>query len=145
MFYNEPLEKCIYLLGKWGRWQIIKLWSTCTKSCYIIIFCFFLRSHSKYPNFKILLHIKTLTFLKLFFLKIIFFAYVVLTDVSEMNTIEEAKKLVESKVGAGGLNLLINNAGINKKVTLETVTPDMMLDTFNINVNGPLFTTKVIK
>eukprot|EP00105_Crassostrea_gigas_P041688 XP_019925836.1 PREDICTED: uncharacterized protein LOC105335463 isoform X1 [Crassostrea gigas] len=63
-------------------------------------------------------------------------------DVSEMNTIEEAKKLVESKVGAGGLNLLINNAGINKKVTLETVTPDMMLDTFNINVNGPLFTTK---
>lgn len=68
-----------------------------------------------------------------------------LTDVSEMNTIEEAKKLVESKVGDGGLNLLINNAGINKKVTLETVTPDMMLDTFNINVNGPLFTTKVIK
>lgn len=63
-------------------------------------------------------------------------------DVSEMNTIEEAKKLVESKVGDGGLNLLINNAGINKKVTLETVTPDMMLDTFNINVNGPLFTTK---
>lgn len=74
-----------------------------------------------------------------------FFFRVVLTDVSEMNTIEEAKKLVESKVGDGGLNLLINNAGINKKVTLETVTPDMMLDTFNINVNGPLFTTKVIK
>ncbi|XP_052717616.1 C-factor-like isoform X3 [Crassostrea angulata] len=63
-------------------------------------------------------------------------------DVSEMNTIEEAKKLVESKVGDGGLNLLINNAGINKRVTLDTVTPDMMLDTFNINVNGPLFTTK---
>lgn len=144
MFYNEPLEKCIYLLGKWGRWWIIKLWSTCTKSCYIIIFWFFLRSHSKYPNFKNFTAYKNVNFFKTIFSKDNFFR-VVLTDVSEMNTIEEAKKLVESKVGAGGLNLLINNAGINKKVTLETVTPDMMLDTFNINVNGPLFTTKVIK
>lgn len=66
-----------------------------------------------------------------------------LTDVSEMNTIEEAKKIVESKVGDRGLNLLLNNAGVNKKMSLEAVTPDMMLDTFNTNVNGPLFTTKV--
>lgn len=106
-------------------------------------FLFFLRSHSKYPNFKNTAY-KNVNFFKTIFSKDNFFR-VVLTDVSEMNTIEEAKKLVESKVGAGGLNLLINNAGINKKVTLETVTPDMMLDTFNINVNGPLFTTKVIK
>lgn len=63
-------------------------------------------------------------------------------DVSEMNTIEEAKKIVESKVGDRGLNLLLNNAGVNKKMSLEAVTPDMMLDTFNTNVNGPLFTTK---
>lgn len=107
-------------------------------------FLFFLRSHSKYPNFKNFTAYKNVNFFKTIFSKDNFFR-VVLTDVSEMNTIEEAKKLVESKVGAGGLNLLINNAGINKKVTLETVTPDMMLDTFNINVNGPLFTTKVIK
>lgn len=107
-------------------------------------FLVFLRSHSKYPNFKNFTAYKNVNFFKTIFSKDNFFR-VVLTDVSEMNTIEEAKKLVESKVGAGGLNLLINNAGINKKVTLETVTPDMMLDTFNINVNGPLFTTKVIK
>nr|XP_022336367.1 uncharacterized protein LOC111132814 [Crassostrea virginica] len=63
-------------------------------------------------------------------------------DVNEINTIEEAKKAVESKVGDKGLNLLLNNAGVNKKASLEEVTPAMMLDTYNTNVNGPLFTTK---
>lgn len=63
-------------------------------------------------------------------------------DVNEINTIEEAKKAVESKVGDRGLNLLLNNAGVNKKASLEEVTPAMMLDTYNTNVNGPLFTTK---
>lgn len=64
------------------------------------------------------------------------------SDVNEINTIEEAKKAVESKVGDKGLNLLLNNAGVNKKASLEEVTPAMMLDTYNTNVNGPLFTTK---
>lgn len=68
-----------------------------------------------------------------------------LIDVSEMNMIEEVKKLVEFKVGDGGLNLFINNVGINKKVMFEIVILDMMLDIFNINVNGFFFIIKVIK
>lgn len=85
-----------------------------------------------------------LIFFKIIFFKDNFFC-VVLIDVSEMNMIEEVKKLVEFKVGDGGLNLFINNVGINKKVMFEIVILDMMLDIFNINVNGFFFIIKVIK
>ncbi|XP_048772773.1 C-factor-like [Ostrea edulis] len=63
-------------------------------------------------------------------------------DVNEPNTLDEARKIVESKLGDKGLNLLLNNAGINHKASLDAVTPALMMDTFNTNVNGPLFTTK---
>lgn len=65
------------------------------------------------------------------------------SDVNEPNTLDEARKIVESKLGDKGLNLLLNNAGINHKASLDAVTPALMMDTFNTNVNGPLFTTKV--
>ncbi|XP_061198030.1 C-signal-like [Saccostrea echinata] len=63
-------------------------------------------------------------------------------DVNEPSSFDEARKIMESKLGEEGLNLLLNNAGINQKASLDAVTPAMMLETFNTNVNGPLFTTK---
>lgn len=107
-------------------------------------FLFFLWLYLKYLNFKNFIVYKNVNFFKIIFFKDNFFG-VVLIDVSEMNMIEEVKKLVEFKVGVGGLNLFINNVGINKKVMFEIVILDMMLDIFNINVNGFFFIIKVIK
>lgn len=52
---------------------------------------------------------------------------------------------MESLVGTGGLNLLINNAGILiDKTLLETSSEDMQ-NTFNTNVLGPMNMIKVSK
>ena len=43
-----------------------------------------------------------------------------------------------------GLNVLINNAGINHWLSLETVTKEMMLEDFETNAAAPLMVSKVL-
>ena len=46
-------------------------------------------------------------------------------------------------MGAGGLNLLINNAGFLDKSTLQKTTAEGMQTTLNINLTGPMYMTQV--
>lgn len=50
-----------------------------------------------------------------------------------------------SVVGTGGLNLLINNAGILHRDNLQTTTAENMQNTFTTNVLGPTNIIKVSK
>ncbi|XP_060703769.1 uncharacterized protein LOC132830248 [Hemiscyllium ocellatum] len=59
-------------------------------------------------------------------------------DVTDSASIRRAVDRVEAILGNSGLNLLINNAGINSHVTLETVTAEDMMMVYQTNVVGPL-------
>ncbi|KAK2833335.1 hypothetical protein Q5P01_017224 [Channa striata] len=67
---------------------------------------------------------------------------VIRLDASDLGSIKQAAKQVCSVVGAGGLNLLINNAGILSRDNLQTTTPENMQNTFNINALAPLVITQ---
>ena len=59
-------------------------------------------------------------------------------DVTDINAIKEAKKLVESNLVASGLDCLVNNAGINISGPMEYVDSDEVRKVFEVNVMGPL-------
>uniref|UniRef100_A0A8C8RFK7 C-factor n=1 Tax=Pelusios castaneus TaxID=367368 RepID=A0A8C8RFK7_9SAUR len=58
------------------------------------------------------------------------------------NSIQAAAKETATRLGGSGLNLLINNAGVMPESTLESVTPEDMLDVYKINVVGPMLMTQ---
>lgn len=64
-------------------------------------------------------------------------------DVVSENSIKETVKKVEDIVGEKGLNCLINNAGINVLGSLEDVTTEAMLRTFETNTVAQLMLSKV--
>ncbi|GCC26262.1 hypothetical protein chiPu_0004677 [Chiloscyllium punctatum] len=57
-------------------------------------------------------------------------------------SIRRAVERVEAILGSSGLNLLINNAGINSYATLKTVTAEDMMVVYQTNVVGPLLVTQ---
>lgn len=61
-----------------------------------------------------------------------------LSDASDLCSIKQCAQQVGSLVGTGGLNLLINNAGIMVSATLEQTTTEDMQNSFNTNVMGPM-------
>ncbi|KAM7371759.1 hypothetical protein PAMP_008969 [Pampus punctatissimus] len=63
---------------------------------------------------------------------------VIRLDTTDLCSIKQSAQLVGSLVGTGGLNLLINNAGILGKGTLQDTSPEDMQSTFNTNVMGPM-------
>ncbi|CAK6963123.1 C-factor-like [Scomber scombrus] len=63
---------------------------------------------------------------------------VIRLDATDLCSIKDSAQLVGSMVGTGGLNLLINNAGMMAKGTLRDTTPEDMQSTFNTNVMGPM-------
>lgn len=67
-------------------------------------------------------------------------------DMSDEDSINCAVKTVSEKIGAGGLNLLINNAAIARPPMpgklCDTSKQDMM-DVYDTNVVGPFLLTKV--
>ncbi|XP_072326317.1 C-signal-like [Scyliorhinus torazame] len=63
-------------------------------------------------------------------------------DVTDSANIQKAVEAVETSLGTTGLNLLINNAGINSYATLETLTAEDMMAVFRTNVVGPLLVSK---
>ena len=67
---------------------------------------------------------------------------VVKLDVTDPASVETAKKEIESKLAGNGLNLLINNAGINITRRLYDVTAEEMINHFSTNCIGPLLVTR---
>lgn len=68
---------------------------------------------------------------------------VVPLDVTDLDSIASAARMVASQVD--GLDLLVNNAGINPKggvQDFETITPQTMLAVMAVNVVGPLMVVK---
>ena len=61
-----------------------------------------------------------------------------------MSSFENFSSQVKSIVGDDGLNLLINNAGMNpKNALLADQTKDDLMQTLEVNVAGPLFLSRV--
>ncbi|XP_034751243.1 C-factor-like [Etheostoma cragini] len=63
---------------------------------------------------------------------------VVRLDATDLCSIKLCAQQVGSLVGTGGLNLLINNAGILPKGTVQETSPEDMQHCFNTNVMGPM-------
>ncbi|XP_048371203.1 C-factor-like [Sphaerodactylus townsendi] len=59
-------------------------------------------------------------------------------DTTSSASIKAAAACVENHLKGSGLNLLINNAGILKAVTLDMVDEEDMINTYKTNVIGPL-------
>lgn len=69
----------------------------------------------------------------------------ILTDVTDTKSVESIGQLVKPHIEAEGLNLLINNAGVNLRHGIDTANRENMLNSFEINVVGPLNTVQVNK
>ncbi|XP_055951399.1 C-factor-like [Argiope bruennichi] len=63
-------------------------------------------------------------------------------DITKIEDIQNARKIIEDSVGEKGLNLLINNAGAVKWQGFPDITEDNMLFHFSTNTIGPLMIVK---
>ncbi|GBM31334.1 C-factor [Araneus ventricosus] len=63
-------------------------------------------------------------------------------DMTKTNEIADARKIVESKVGDNGLNLLINNAAVLRRQGFPEITEETMLFHFSTNTVGPVMVLK---
>ncbi|KAG8144041.1 hypothetical protein E2320_001168 [Naja naja] len=70
------------------------------------------------------------------------FFHMSLEEVEDQSSVKAAASAVELLLHGKGLNLLINNAGVNSYATLETVEQQEMLSAFNTNVVGPILVVK---
>jgi len=69
--------------------------------------------------------------------------HLVQLDVTNFKDYPEAVKQVSQIVGENGLNLLINNAGLlPQNRDLDAVTPEDMMNAFEVNCVAPLFLSK---
>lgn len=67
-------------------------------------------------------------------------------DISDEDSISSAVQAVSEQIGAGGLNLLINNAAITKPSivgSLSDTSKQDMMEVYETNVVGPFLLTKV--
>lgn len=65
---------------------------------------------------------------------------------ADEDSMASAVRTVGEKVGAGGLNLLINNAAIARPAVpgpLDNTSRQDMMDVYETNVAGPFLLTKV--
>ena len=69
--------------------------------------------------------------------------HVIIIDVLHHESFGDVAEEVSSIIGGGGLNLLINNAGISPRSTrINYVSADQMNETFAVNTISPLLLTK---
>ncbi|XP_071385885.1 C-signal-like [Centroberyx affinis] len=67
---------------------------------------------------------------------------VIRLDATDLCSIKQCAQQVGSLVGPGGLNLLVNNAGVLARGTMQTTSPQDMQAAFSTNVLGPMNITK---
>ncbi|XP_065138761.1 C-signal [Paramisgurnus dabryanus] len=67
---------------------------------------------------------------------------VIQLDINDPDSITKALKLVEAKLKDKGLNLIINNAGVNIKRSLADTGKSEMVQVFSTNVVGPMLVAK---
>ncbi|XP_014368140.2 C-factor [Papilio machaon] len=66
-------------------------------------------------------------------------------DVKKLDTYGEFASKIKQLVGNGGLNLLINNAGVTTKFTkLSLVKEEQLMDNFTVNTVAPIILTKTL-
>jgi len=65
-------------------------------------------------------------------------------DVTDTVAFPAAVSQVASTVGDAGLNVVINNAGMMPKEDLDSVTPEDMLQGFQVNCVAPLFLSRAL-
>ena len=65
-------------------------------------------------------------------------------DVKNYASFNDFRDKLRGIVGDKGLSLLINNAGIAVMTTLETVTPEKMIENFEVNAVSPLLLSKAL-
>ncbi|KAM4614397.1 C-signal-like [Discoglossus pictus] len=63
-------------------------------------------------------------------------------EVTDPNSIKEAFKVVDKKVGGAGLNMIINNAGILTNLTVEDSNQEDMITVYKTNTIGPMMVTQ---
>lgn len=68
-----------------------------------------------------------------------------LPDATDQGSIQECARKVGSHLASGGLNLLVNNAGVMFKEGILECKAEDMQTAFNTNVIGPMNIMKVIK
>jgi NAD(P)-dependent dehydrogenase (short-subunit alcohol dehydrogenase family) len=67
------------------------------------------------------------------------------TDITEFGTFDKTVHEVENIVGEEGLNVLINNEGINKSVaSINDITVENLKAQYLTNTVGPIMLTKVM-
>ena len=66
-------------------------------------------------------------------------------DVSDAASVSAACQLVSTRLGEAGLNLLVNNAAVNRPIpgSLAQTGADDMMDVYRTNVVGPMLLSKV--
>ena len=69
-------------------------------------------------------------------------AYAIRLDVADQSSIDAALKTVEEH--SGGIDILINNAGILRRDSLAGLDYDGMLEQYRVNTLGPLRVTEAL-
>ncbi|XP_041977340.1 C-factor [Aricia agestis] len=66
-------------------------------------------------------------------------------DVTDATKYEEVVSQISAATGDGGLNLLINNAGVSTKFTkINLVKAEQLLENFTVNTIAPIMLTKAL-
>ena len=70
--------------------------------------------------------------------------HVVKLDVKDYAQYDQVVKQVGDIVGEDGIDLLINNAGIAIRTGLDDITPEKMIENFEVNSVTPLMFSKAL-
>ncbi|XP_053625501.1 C-signal [Plodia interpunctella] len=71
--------------------------------------------------------------------------HIIQLDVTNVNSFGDVSSTISKLVGAGGLNLLMNNAGVATKFTkLNMVKAEQILENFTVNTVAPIMLTKAL-
>ncbi len=139
---NLPCLMHIIFLRLWENWQkSIQVWSpSYVLVCASVLLCAFKILTGNDADF--LLRFDNIIETRYYWTVELLFVLLLL-DADDPCSITESAKKVGSLLGNNGLNLLVNNAAIVARGTIQTSRVEDMKNTFNTNVIGPLLIIKV--